>query len=105
MANYGDEQYVVVEPFKGELKVHIRQYEKGINGLFPTNRGIVLHLEKWKKLEELYSEKADQSVTRFHNAGEEVNFMQHLGTVEPRKGCYENDQAIIDKRTGGDRIL
>lgn len=76
----GDERYVVVKPFKGELKVHIRQYEKGDNGLFPTNRGIALNLEKWKKLEELYSEEIDQSVAQFRNATEEVDLMQHLGS-------------------------
>ncbi|KAJ8319640.1 hypothetical protein KUTeg_002820 [Tegillarca granosa] len=76
----GDERYVVAVPFKGELKIHIRQYEVGNKGRYPTNRGVALNLEKWKKLEELYSSEVDTLINKFDREGETVDCKYHLGS-------------------------
>ncbi|KAJ8309891.1 hypothetical protein KUTeg_011756 [Tegillarca granosa] len=47
------------------MQVHIRQFELGVKGPFPTSKAVALNLEKWKKLEEIYVDDIGLIVTNF----------------------------------------
>ncbi|KAJ8311904.1 hypothetical protein KUTeg_010544 [Tegillarca granosa] len=76
----GDERYVVLKSFKGVMQVHIRQFEIGAKGPFPTSKGVALNLEKWKKLEEMHADDIDLSVNNFDKNDENVACKIHLGS-------------------------
>lgn len=76
----GDERYVVVKPFAGKIQVHIRLYEVGFRGPYPTKKGVALNLEMWKKLEERYVEDIDEAVKLFANKEIEVETRIHIGS-------------------------
>lgn len=77
----GDERYVVAKPYKGKMQVHIRQFEIGDRGRYPTTRGVALNLEKWKKLEEVYVKDIDYIVENFRHGEEKtLNCKIHLGS-------------------------
>ncbi|KAK3109163.1 hypothetical protein FSP39_024437 [Pinctada imbricata] len=48
MINIGNNCFVVAKTYKGELNVHIRQFEETKAGrLFPTKKGVVFPLPRW----------------------------------------------------------
>ncbi|KAJ8303809.1 hypothetical protein KUTeg_018732 [Tegillarca granosa] len=75
----GDERYLVVKPFAGKIQVHLRLYQVGFRGSYPTKKGVALNLEMWKKLEERYIEDIDYAIKNFDNKEEEINTRIHLG--------------------------
>lgn len=109
----GNDCYVVAKPFKGEMLVHVRKYDKRDDGLlFPTKKGIALNLEKWAKLECWKSQDIDDEILKYRD-NQEVDYMAHLGGnyyVTLKKGypCVnirrwflpENEQEICPTKTG-----
>ncbi|KAJ8300404.1 hypothetical protein KUTeg_021923 [Tegillarca granosa] len=57
----GDNLYIVAKKFMGKLYVHIREYGQGVNGIYPTKKGIAL----LQRCQRLYRKKED--------------YKQHLG--------------------------
>jgi len=47
----GNDVYVVANTFKDRLLIHIRQYDRCGNDLYPTKKGLVLTLSRWSMLE------------------------------------------------------
>ena len=48
MINIGDNYFVVARMYKGELGIHIRQFEETKEGkLFPTKKGVTFPLPRW----------------------------------------------------------
>lgn len=69
----GSDRYVVAKKFNGKIQVHIREYAKGANGLYPTKKGIALDLEKWKQIDELYYKDVTECIEK------KEDYKQHLG--------------------------
>ncbi|KAK3108066.1 hypothetical protein FSP39_000533 [Pinctada imbricata] len=48
MINLGDNIYLVVKTYNGDLTIHIRQFEETLDGkLFPTKKGVIFPLHRW----------------------------------------------------------
>lgn len=71
--------FVVAKRFRGELLIHVRVYERRLDGsIFPTKRGIALGLQRWKKLEQCSVSDVDRCI-REYREGKDVKYMFHLG--------------------------
>ncbi|KAJ8299962.1 LOW QUALITY PROTEIN: hypothetical protein KUTeg_021481 [Tegillarca granosa] len=78
----------------GKLYVHIREYGQGVNGIYPTKKGIALDLQKWKKKSLL------QRCQRLYRKKED--YKQHLGenvylSVQKGYACVNIRQWFLPK--------
>ena len=61
------------------MLVHVRKYDqRDDGGLFQTNKGIALNLEKWKKLEEWKAQNIFNKVFKYRG-NQEVDYMIQFG--------------------------
>lgn len=75
----GNNCYVVGKTFKGQMLIHVRQYDRRDDRtLFPTKKGIALNLEKWKKLQYCYLENIDSALDQYRDS-KPVDLTLHLG--------------------------
>lgn len=75
----GNNMFLAVNCWQGDLYVHVRVYEKGNNSWYPTKKGISFSLQQWKKLQDCEVENVDQAIAKFKE-GKEVDIMKHLGS-------------------------
>lgn len=111
----GNERYMVLKPFKGEIRVHIRQYEIGKRGLYPTKSGVSLSLKMFQYLLNNCVREVKMKIKNL-KYWESRNYSYHLGdhiyvTYKPKlpsvsirqwfkpKGT-ENSDAILPTRKG-----
>lgn len=82
MIHIGDDMYVVAKHYNDELFIHIRQYNKYGDQLYPTKKGVVFSLSRWLMLES-YETKLTQFFENFDSKekstdSEEEEYI-HLG--------------------------
>ena len=75
----GNQCFVVGKPFKGQILIHVRRYDRRKDGtLFRTKKRIALNLEKWKKLQYWYQDSVDTALNEYRDS-KQVDLDVHLG--------------------------
>ena len=75
----GNDCYVVVKPFKSEMLVHVRKYDKqNEGGLFPTKKGNHHQLREMEETGNKVAQFIEEEVLKYRD-NQEVDYMTHLG--------------------------
>ena len=89
----GNNRFVRVTEWKGDLRVDIREWEQKNEKLVPTKKGISLSLQRWKLLVDCL-EYIDQALT------DKTDYKSHLGrnmyaTSRPNSLCVDLRQHFL----------
>ncbi|XP_041369998.1 uncharacterized protein LOC121383951 [Gigantopelta aegis] len=86
----GQNVYVVAQPWKQELLIHIRKFDSDKGKTFPTKQGIALNLKQWVELCGCKSQ-IDETISALKQ-GKDETLVKHLGA---------NVHASMDKNFTG----
>ena len=96
MINIGDNVFLVVNEWDGEVLIHIRKYDKNsADKNIPTKKGIALRMTQWQLLE-MYTGDIDEAIGRLMDENEASEMTLHLG-----RGVYvtvSKDYPTVDVR-------
>ncbi|XP_062600342.1 uncharacterized protein LOC134261976 [Saccostrea cucullata] len=76
----GNDCHVSAQRHEGNVYIHIRYFDTSPTGRkYPSKKGIVLHLEKWKKLTEDCLDEIDKALEDSQKEDGNVSYKEHLG--------------------------